>query len=80
MMAPWTPEAGVARRKAVRRIGRSYDQCIRCGKPVGWGRSTCKSCNPAGLPEPSPAQFHATVFLTIIAVIVLLGIIGLLLN
>jgi hypothetical protein len=70
----------VARRRGFSAMPRPYDQCIRCGTPVGWGRSTCKSCNPAGLPEPSPAQFHATVFLTIIATVVLLGVIGLLLN
>lgn len=73
------PERGAGRR-GLGAMARPYDQCIRCGKPVGWGRSTCKSCNPADLPEPSPAQFHATVFLTIIATIVVLGVIGVLLN
>jgi hypothetical protein len=45
---------------------------------VPWGQSTCKQCNPAGLPSPSPAQYHATVFLSVIAVMVVLAAIVLL--
>lgn len=61
-------------------ITRQYDQCVRCGKATQWGRSTCADCNPAGLPEPSPAQYHATVFLTVLAVLVALVVIGILLR
>lgn len=59
---------------------RAYDQCTRCGKPTGWGRSVCKDCNPAGLPEPSPSQYHATVFLTVLLVLVAITVATLLLH
>jgi hypothetical protein len=41
------------------------------------GRTTCRTCNPAGLPEPSRSQYHATVFLAVLVVMVVLGAIGL---
>lgn len=44
-----------------------YDRCIRCGDRVTWGQSVCRRCNPARLPSPSPTQYHATVFLVVIA-------------
>ncbi len=50
---------------------RLYDRCVRCGVTVPWGRSVCRQCNPAGLPSPSPSQYHAVVFLTIILTLVL---------
>ena len=53
-----------------------YDTCVRCGKVVPYGESACRDCNPARLPAPSPAQFHATVFLS---VLIVLGIIALIL-
>jgi predicted nucleic acid-binding Zn ribbon protein len=53
----------------------SYDRCIRCGKVVPWGRSVCRDCNPAGLPAPSRSQYHATVFLSVLAAIVVLAVI-----
>jgi hypothetical protein len=40
------------------------------------GRTTCRSCNPAGLPEPSGTQYHATMFLTVLVVLVVLGAVG----
>jgi hypothetical protein len=54
------------------------DRCMRCGKVVPWGRSVCRDCNPADLPSPSPTQFHATVFLTVLAVMVALALVALL--
>jgi hypothetical protein len=59
---------------------RAYDQCIRCGKPTQWGRSVCRECNPAGLPEPSPSQYHATVFITVLLVLAALTVAALLLR
>lgn len=59
---------------------RSYDQCLRCGKAVMYGRSTCRECNPAGLPEPSPAQYHATVFVAILVTLAVLGVLALVLH
>jgi hypothetical protein len=32
----------------------------------------CAPCNPAGLPSPSPSQYHALVFLTVIGATALL--------
>jgi hypothetical protein len=57
---------------------RGYDRCVRCGRAVPWGRSTCRDCNPAGLPSPSPSQYHATVFLAVLAVMAVLGVLVLL--
>jgi hypothetical protein len=53
------------------------DTCLRCGKVVPWGRSICRDCNPADLPAPSPTQYHATVFLAVIAAITLLVVVAL---
>jgi hypothetical protein len=53
------------------------DRCMRCGKVVAWGRSVCRDCNPADLPSPSPTQFHATVFLAVLAVMVVLALVAL---
>jgi hypothetical protein len=47
---------------------------MRCGKATAYGRSVCRECNPAGLPEPSPAQYHATVFLAVLLTLVALGV------
>ena len=44
-----------------------YDRCVRCGDTVPWGRSVCRKCNPADLPSPSPSQYHAFVYLSILA-------------
>ena len=48
-----------------------YDRCVRCGITVPWGQSVCRKCNPAGLPSPSPSQYHAIVYLSILAALVL---------
>ena len=60
------------------RRSREYDRCVRCGRGVPWGRSTCRECNPADLPSPSPSQYHATVFLAVIGVMAVLGVLVLL--
>lgn len=59
---------------------RPYDQCIRCGKATQWGHSVCKDCNPAGLPEPSPSQYHATTFVVVLVAVAVLVVIALLLR
>jgi hypothetical protein len=56
---------------SVRRI---YDRCVRCGITVPWGRSVCRRCNPADLPAPSPSQYHAFVFLSVIAAIIVMTV------
>ena len=53
------------------------DRCMRCGKVVPWGRSVCRDCHPADLPSPSPTQVHATVFLAVLAVMVVLALVAL---
>jgi hypothetical protein len=51
------------------------DACLRCGIALPPGLSVCRRCNPAGLPSPSPAQYHATVFLSVlVAIVVLVGL------
>ena len=50
---------------------RLYDRCVRCGVTVPWGQSVCRRCNPANLPSPSPSQYHAVVYLAILATLVL---------
>ena len=54
------------RASRTRKRPREYDRCVRCGRAVPWGKSTCRECNPADLPSPSPSQYHATVFLVVI--------------
>jgi hypothetical protein len=49
-----------------------YDRCMRCGIAIPPGMSVCRRCNPAGLPSPSPSQYHATVFLSVLAATVVL--------
>ena len=61
-------------------MARPYDQCVRCGKATQWGHAVCRECNPAGLPEPSPAQYHATVFAVVLLVLVILAVLGIVLR
>jgi predicted nucleic acid-binding Zn ribbon protein len=51
------------------------DRCIRCGKVVPWDHSVCRDCNPANLPSPSPTQLHATVYLAVLAAMVVLAVV-----
>ena len=48
------------------------DRCMRCGIALPPGMSVCRRCNPAGLPTPSPSQYHATVFLSVLGAILVL--------
>ncbi len=54
-------------------MGRA-DRCVRCGTALPPHMSVCRRCNPAGLPSPSTTQFHATVFLSVLLAIALLGV------
>jgi hypothetical protein len=56
-------------------MARAYDRCVRCGRGVPWGQGACRQCNPAGLPAPSPAQYHATVFLSILLVMAVMAVV-----
>jgi len=53
---------------------------MRCGNATSYGRSVCGDCNPAGLPEPSPAQYHATVFVAVLVTLAVLGLLALVLH
>jgi hypothetical protein len=55
-----------------------HDRCLRCGIRVAWGQSVCRQCNPAGLPAPSPSQYHGTVMLAVLAGVVVLVVLLLL--
>ena len=47
---------------------------MRCGIALPPGMSVCRRCNPAGLPSPSVSQYHATVFLSVLAAMVIIGL------
>jgi hypothetical protein len=34
----------------------------------------CRRCNPADLPAPSPSQYHAFVFLSVIAAVIVMTV------
>jgi len=59
-------------------MARPYEHCIRCGIEIPAGRSVCRRCNPANLPAPSPTQYHATVFLSVLGVLLVIAIVLLL--
>lgn len=48
--------------------------CVRCGARIPVSQAMCEQCNPLGLKEPAPSQAHATVFIGIIAAVVLLAV------
>ena len=50
--------------------------CVRCGARIPVSQSMCEQCNPLGLKEPAPSQAHATVFIGIIAGVVLLAVVA----
>jgi hypothetical protein len=51
------------------------DRCIRCGGAVAEGAAVCARCNPGHLPAPSPSQYHATVFLVVLATMILAAVV-----
>ena len=53
---------------------RRRDRCFRCGRPVPWGVSACRVCNPAGLPSPSRSQYHATVFIVVLLTLAIVAL------
>jgi hypothetical protein len=50
--------------------------CVRCGRPVSLDESLCEFCNPLGLSQPATSQAHGTVFVGIVAAVVLLALLG----
>jgi hypothetical protein len=50
--------------------------CVRCGRPVSLDESLCEFCNPLGLSQPATSQAHGTVFLGIVAAVILLALAG----
>lgn len=61
-------------------MARTEDECIRCGGPTAYGRSVCRSCNPAGLPEPSRSQYHATVFIAVLIALVAMVVVAMIIH
>jgi len=47
---------------------------MRCGIALPPGMSVCRRCNPGGLPSPSATQYHATVFLSVLFAVVVVGL------
>jgi len=50
--------------------------CVRCGRQVSLDVSLCEFCNPLGLSQPAASQAHGTVFVAIVAAVVLLALAG----
>ena len=50
--------------------------CVRCGTKIPVSQAMCERCNPLGLKEPAPSQAHATVFIGIIAGVVVLAVVA----
>jgi len=50
--------------------------CVRCGRAVSLDESLCEFCNPLGLSQPATSQAHGTVFVGIVAAVVLLALLG----
>ena len=50
--------------------------CVRCGRPVPLDVAMCEDCNPLGLSQPASSQVHGTVFVAVLAAIVILAVLG----
>jgi hypothetical protein len=50
--------------------------CVRCGRQVSLDESLCEFCNPLGLSQPATSQAHGTVFVAIVAAVVILAVAG----
>jgi hypothetical protein len=50
--------------------------CVRCGRQVSLDESLCEFCNPLGLSQPAASQAHGTVFVAIVAAVVVLAVAG----
>lgn len=48
--------------------------CVRCGAPTALDRGLCEECNPLGLKDVASSQVHGTVFVGVLAAVVLLAI------
>jgi hypothetical protein len=48
--------------------------CVRCGRPTALDRGLCEECNPLGLKDVASSQVHGTVFVGVLAAIVLLAV------
>jgi predicted nucleic acid-binding Zn ribbon protein len=50
--------------------------CVRCGARIPLSESMCERCNPLGLKAPAASQAHGTVFVGIIAAVVLMAVVA----
>jgi hypothetical protein len=50
--------------------------CVRCGRPVALSIGMCDRCNPLGLADPASTQVHGSVFVAVVAAIVILALLA----
>lgn len=50
--------------------------CARCGEPVGPGIGLCERCNPLGLRDVAAGQVHGSVFLAVLAAVIILAVLA----
>ena len=48
--------------------------CVRCGAATTLDRGLCEECNPLGLKDAASSQVHGTVFVGVLAAILLLAV------
>ena len=47
--------------------------CVRCGARIPLAESMCERCNPLGLRAPAASQAHGTVFVGIVAAVLIMA-------
>jgi ribosomal protein L40E len=50
--------------------------CVRCGARIPLDESMCERCNPLGLRAPAASQAHGTVFVGIVAAVVIMAVVA----
>jgi hypothetical protein len=50
--------------------------CVRCGAATALDRGLCEDCNPLGLKDAASSQVHGTVFVGVLAAVLILAVIA----
>lgn len=50
--------------------------CVRCGAQIPLAESMCEQCNPLGLRAPAASQAHGTVFVGIVAAVLIMAVVA----
>ena len=50
--------------------------CVRCGARIPLAESMCERCNPLGLRAPAASQAHGTVFVGIVAAVLIMAVVA----